>query len=71
MLAHDAFSVACVHVAHLDSTGPVAASTAWATHKQLTRSLGLEQTLTAGGIKLGWDVAGHFTDVGEKKLRIH
>ena len=61
VLAYDALAMAGVHVGHLDTTGAVAAAAADATHEQLTALLGLEQTLTAGGVELGWDVAGHVT----------
>lgn len=69
MLAHNALSVACIHVAHLDTTGTVAATTAWATHKQLTGLFGLEQTLSTGCVIFRWDVAGHFTGDREKKYQ--
>ena len=63
VLTHDALAVLGIHVAHLDTAGAVAASTAWATHEQLAGRLGPEQTFTTGGVKLGWGVADHFSFV--------
>jgi len=60
VLAHDALAVAGIHVAHLDTTGAVAASAVGTTHEQLTGLLGLEQALACGSVELRWDVVGHF-----------